>query len=55
MFIEINLHATNDIVVNSFLAWLITVYKDIFRTFTFSMQQSVLFTYQHVTTIWRKN
>jgi hypothetical protein len=41
--------ATNDIVVYSFLAWLITVnrvYIDAFRTFTFSMQQSVSFTYQ---------
>ena len=31
------------LVVYSFLAWLITVYNDAFRTFTFSMQQSVSF------------
>ena len=36
--------ATNDIVVYSFLAWLLNrVYNDTFRTFTFSMQQSVSF------------
>ena len=34
------------LVVYSFLAWLITVYNDAFRTFTFSMQQSVSLTYQ---------
>jgi hypothetical protein len=32
--------ATNDVAVKSFMAWLITVYNDVFRTFTFSMQQS---------------
>ena len=30
------------------------VYDDAFRTFTFSMQQSVSFTHQHVTTLWQK-
>ena len=37
--------ATNCIVVYSFLAWLITesVYNDAFRTFTFSMQQCIVY------------
>ena len=37
--------ATNGIVVYSFLAWLITesVYNDAFRTFTFSMQQCIVY------------
>jgi hypothetical protein len=34
--------ATNEIVVYSFLAWLITEYNDAFHAFTFSMQQSVV-------------
>jgi hypothetical protein len=36
---------TNGIVVYSFLAWLITksVYNDAFRTFTFSMQQCIVY------------
>ena len=47
--------ATNDVIVNYFFG--VTnnrVYNDVFHTFTFSMQQSVSFTYQHVTTIWQK-
>jgi hypothetical protein len=47
--------ATNDVIVNSFFG--VTnnrVYNDVFHTFTFPMQQSVSFTYQHVTTIWQK-
>jgi hypothetical protein len=44
--------ATNDIAVNSLFG--VTnnrVYNDAFRTFTFSKQQSVSFTYKHVTDI----
>ena len=46
--------ATNDIVVNSFFG--VTnnrVYNDVFRTFTFSMQQRVSFVSTRIT-IWQK-
>ena len=60
MFIEINPcliqpDATNDVVVNSFFFGVTNnrVYSDVFRTFTFSMQQSESFVSTR-TTIWQK-